>query len=203
MVRAGARLGPPTARPRNSPLSIWDVAEPMLRHIMSMRQATRSTMAGLIPQSARFGCVMSDIGAARPLRQSGQFTFGLIAAYNQVRLRAKLSEEPLEFGYFTLSDDQYPGNRRSPKQLVSEIVEQAVLAEKLGMHSTWTLVVGGWTAKADCGSPNMAVMELACSILGQSPSRNGNCPSPGASPMMWSPARAGRRPGPAPCSRIM
>ena len=43
----------------------------------------------------------------------------------------------MEFGYFTLSDNQYAGNRRTPNQLVSEIVEQAMLAEKLGMHSAW------------------------------------------------------------------
>ena len=43
----------------------------------------------------------------------------------------------MEFGYFTLSDNQYPGNRRSPNQLVGEIVEQALLAEQLGMHSAW------------------------------------------------------------------
>lgn len=43
----------------------------------------------------------------------------------------------MEFGYFTLSDNQYAGNRRTPNQLVSEIFEQAMLAEKLGMHSAW------------------------------------------------------------------
>ncbi len=43
----------------------------------------------------------------------------------------------MEFGYFTLSDNQYAGNKRTPNQLVSEIVEQALLAEKLAMNSAW------------------------------------------------------------------
>jgi alkanesulfonate monooxygenase SsuD/methylene tetrahydromethanopterin reductase-like flavin-dependent oxidoreductase (luciferase family) len=51
--------------------------------------------------------------------------------------RPKIREGTLEFGYFTLSDNQYAGNSRSPNQLVGEIVEQAMLAEKLGMHSAW------------------------------------------------------------------
>lgn len=43
----------------------------------------------------------------------------------------------MEFGYFTLSDNHYPGNQRSANQLVMEIREQAILADKLGMHSAW------------------------------------------------------------------
>lgn len=75
--------------------------------------------------------------AARPPGPSGQFTFGFITVYDGCKFGAKYREEALEFGYFTLSDNQYPGNRRSPNQLVGEIVEQALLAEKLGMHSAW------------------------------------------------------------------
>ncbi|MSP79867.1 MAG: LLM class flavin-dependent oxidoreductase [Rhodospirillales bacterium] len=43
----------------------------------------------------------------------------------------------MEFGYFTLSDNNYPGNPRTPNQFVLEIREQAILADELGMHSTW------------------------------------------------------------------
>jgi alkanesulfonate monooxygenase SsuD/methylene tetrahydromethanopterin reductase-like flavin-dependent oxidoreductase (luciferase family) len=43
----------------------------------------------------------------------------------------------MEFGYFTLSDNQYPGNRRTPNELVGQIVDQALYAEELGMHSAW------------------------------------------------------------------
>ena len=43
----------------------------------------------------------------------------------------------MEFGYFTLSDNHYPNNPRSASQFVLEIREQAILADKLGMHSAW------------------------------------------------------------------
>ena len=43
----------------------------------------------------------------------------------------------MEFGYFTLSDNHYPGGRRSANQFVLEIREQAILADRLGMHSAW------------------------------------------------------------------
>jgi len=43
----------------------------------------------------------------------------------------------MEFGYFTLSDNHYPNNPRSANQLVLEIREQAILADKIGMHSAW------------------------------------------------------------------
>jgi alkanesulfonate monooxygenase SsuD/methylene tetrahydromethanopterin reductase-like flavin-dependent oxidoreductase (luciferase family) len=43
----------------------------------------------------------------------------------------------MEFGYFTLSDNHYPNNARSANQFVLEIREQAILADKIGMHSAW------------------------------------------------------------------
>lgn len=43
----------------------------------------------------------------------------------------------MEFGYFTLSDNRYPGNRRTPEQFLHEIFEQGVYADELGMHSVW------------------------------------------------------------------
>ncbi len=43
----------------------------------------------------------------------------------------------MEFGYFTLSDNHYPDNPRSANQFVLEIREQAILADRLGMHSCW------------------------------------------------------------------
>jgi alkanesulfonate monooxygenase SsuD/methylene tetrahydromethanopterin reductase-like flavin-dependent oxidoreductase (luciferase family) len=43
----------------------------------------------------------------------------------------------LEFGYFTLSDNRYPNNPRTPEQFVREIYEQALYAETTGMHSAW------------------------------------------------------------------
>jgi alkanesulfonate monooxygenase SsuD/methylene tetrahydromethanopterin reductase-like flavin-dependent oxidoreductase (luciferase family) len=43
----------------------------------------------------------------------------------------------MKFGYFTLSDNRYPNNPRSPEQFLVEIRDQAVLAEKLGFNSAW------------------------------------------------------------------
>ncbi len=43
----------------------------------------------------------------------------------------------IDFGYFTLSDNYYPGNPRSSNQFVLEIREQAILADRLGYSSAW------------------------------------------------------------------
>lgn len=43
----------------------------------------------------------------------------------------------MEFGYFTLSDNRYPGNPRTPERLVEEIYEQALWAEAVGLNSAW------------------------------------------------------------------
>ena len=43
----------------------------------------------------------------------------------------------MEFGYFTLSDNNYKDDKRSANQFITEIREQAILADKLGYHSAW------------------------------------------------------------------
>ncbi|HUN38788.1 MAG TPA: LLM class flavin-dependent oxidoreductase [Acetobacteraceae bacterium] len=43
----------------------------------------------------------------------------------------------MQFGYFTLSDNGYRDNRRSPNQLVTDIIDEAEYAEQLGFHSAW------------------------------------------------------------------
>ena len=43
----------------------------------------------------------------------------------------------MEFGYFTLSDNNYAGNTRTPNEYVRQIVDEALYAETLGMHSAW------------------------------------------------------------------
>ena len=43
----------------------------------------------------------------------------------------------MRFGYFTLSDNYYPGNPRTASDFVLEIREQAILADRLGYHSAW------------------------------------------------------------------
>lgn len=43
----------------------------------------------------------------------------------------------MKFGYFTLSDNHYENNRRSANQLVADIIDEAVYAETVGLHSAW------------------------------------------------------------------
>ena len=43
----------------------------------------------------------------------------------------------MKFGYFTLSDNRYPNNARSPEQFLREIFEQAVYADEIGLSSAW------------------------------------------------------------------
>jgi alkanesulfonate monooxygenase SsuD/methylene tetrahydromethanopterin reductase-like flavin-dependent oxidoreductase (luciferase family) len=43
----------------------------------------------------------------------------------------------VEFGYFTLSDNHYDNNPRTPNQFVADIAAEALYAEEVGMHSVW------------------------------------------------------------------
>jgi alkanesulfonate monooxygenase SsuD/methylene tetrahydromethanopterin reductase-like flavin-dependent oxidoreductase (luciferase family) len=43
----------------------------------------------------------------------------------------------MQFGYFTLSDNHYVDNRRGANQLVGDILDEALYADELGMHSAW------------------------------------------------------------------
>src|SRR5712672_920298 len=43
----------------------------------------------------------------------------------------------MKFGYFTLSDNHYVDNRRGANQLVADILDQAIYAEEVGLHSAW------------------------------------------------------------------
>ncbi len=43
----------------------------------------------------------------------------------------------MKFGYFTLSDNAYPDNPRSPERFVMDIRAQAILADELGYNSAW------------------------------------------------------------------
>src|SRR3984893_8741989 len=46
-------------------------------------------------------------------------------------------EGPMKFGYFTLSDNRYANNTRTANQFVADIIDEAVYAEEVGLHSTW------------------------------------------------------------------
>ena len=43
----------------------------------------------------------------------------------------------MKFGYFTLSDNAYRDNTRSPNQFVADIIAEAIEADRLGFHSAW------------------------------------------------------------------
>jgi alkanesulfonate monooxygenase SsuD/methylene tetrahydromethanopterin reductase-like flavin-dependent oxidoreductase (luciferase family) len=43
----------------------------------------------------------------------------------------------MDFGYFTLSDNYYVDNQRGSSEFVTNIRDQAVYAETVGMHSAW------------------------------------------------------------------
>ena len=43
----------------------------------------------------------------------------------------------LDFGYFTLSDNHYDNNARTANQLIADILDEAVYAEEVGLHSAW------------------------------------------------------------------
>lgn len=43
----------------------------------------------------------------------------------------------MDFGYFTLSDNRYPDNPRTPEAFIRDIYDQALYAEEIGLNSAW------------------------------------------------------------------
>src|SRR5258708_23227435 len=43
----------------------------------------------------------------------------------------------MQFGYFTLSDNHYVDSRRGANQLIADILDEALYAEEVGLHSAW------------------------------------------------------------------
>jgi alkanesulfonate monooxygenase SsuD/methylene tetrahydromethanopterin reductase-like flavin-dependent oxidoreductase (luciferase family) len=43
----------------------------------------------------------------------------------------------MEFGYFTLSDNFYIDNKRGANRFIADIIDEAIYADQLGMHSAW------------------------------------------------------------------
>ncbi|MBV8131570.1 MAG: LLM class flavin-dependent oxidoreductase [Alphaproteobacteria bacterium] len=43
----------------------------------------------------------------------------------------------MQFGYFTLSDNHYDNNSRTANDFVADIIDEAVYAEEVGLHSAW------------------------------------------------------------------
>jgi alkanesulfonate monooxygenase SsuD/methylene tetrahydromethanopterin reductase-like flavin-dependent oxidoreductase (luciferase family) len=66
----------------------------------------------------------------------------------------------MDFGYFTLSDNRYPDNPRTPEQFVRDIYAQGLYAEQVGLNSVW---VGEhhFNLLGVNSSPNMLLAQLA------------------------------------------
>jgi alkanesulfonate monooxygenase SsuD/methylene tetrahydromethanopterin reductase-like flavin-dependent oxidoreductase (luciferase family) len=43
----------------------------------------------------------------------------------------------MEFGYFSLTDNHYLNNSRSANDCIRDVVDEAIYAEELGLHSAW------------------------------------------------------------------
>src|SRR6185436_9619007 len=43
----------------------------------------------------------------------------------------------MEFGYFTLSDNHYENNTRDANTFVTDITNEALYADQIGLHSAW------------------------------------------------------------------
>src|SRR5436305_14615057 len=43
----------------------------------------------------------------------------------------------MQFGYFTLSDNNYVDNRRGANAFVADILDEALYAEEVGLNSAW------------------------------------------------------------------
>ncbi|HVC54997.1 MAG TPA: LLM class flavin-dependent oxidoreductase, partial [Stellaceae bacterium] len=43
----------------------------------------------------------------------------------------------MQFGYFTLSDNNYADNRRGANRFVADILDEAVYADQIGLNSAW------------------------------------------------------------------
>ena len=66
----------------------------------------------------------------------------------------------MEFGYFTLSDNRYPGNPRTPEQFLLDIYEQCLWAEELGYRSAW-IGEHHFNLLGISASPHMLLAQLA------------------------------------------
>jgi alkanesulfonate monooxygenase SsuD/methylene tetrahydromethanopterin reductase-like flavin-dependent oxidoreductase (luciferase family) len=43
----------------------------------------------------------------------------------------------MQFGYFTLSDNHYDSNPRTANQFIGNVLDQACLRGRVGLHSAW------------------------------------------------------------------
>src|SRR5882757_7651241 len=61
----------------------------------------------------------------------------MLAPHAEAGGSSTVREVQMKFGYFTLSDNHYDDNRREANQFVADILDEAVYAEEVGLHSAW------------------------------------------------------------------
>lgn len=66
----------------------------------------------------------------------------------------------MDFGYFNLFDNQYEGNPRTANEAVYQAYEQAIWADRIGMHGVW-LGERHFNLLSVQGNPNMLLAALA------------------------------------------
>mgnify|MGYP003335261662 FL=1 len=66
----------------------------------------------------------------------------------------------MKFGYFTLSDNNYRDNPRGPNAFVLDIVDEAMHADAIGMHSAW-IGEHHFSTLGVNSSPEMVLMYIA------------------------------------------
>ena len=59
------------------------------------------------------------------------------AANNSENSQLPRGGTEMQFGYFTLSDNHYRDNRRGANEFVADIMDEALYAEEVGLHSAW------------------------------------------------------------------
>ena len=64
----------------------------------------------------------------------------------------------MDFGYFTLSDNHYTHNSRTANQLIADIIDEALYAEQLGMHSVW---IGEHNSLGVLSCPDLVLATIA------------------------------------------
>ena len=61
----------------------------------------------------------------------------MVKQKNRKAVQSGAQEEPMDFGYFTLSDNHYDNNSRTANEFVADITAEALYADQIGMHSAW------------------------------------------------------------------
>src|SRR5262249_2807728 len=134
-ARRGARPpAPDRSRPQGGPpgraLRIQDGDRVRLLRGLSAR-------GDPTPQDQGFPRLGDVAGRSRAARRRQARLFAFTNNPDRRMLAAEPEETAMEFGYFTLSDNRYPDNPRTPEQFLKDIYAEALWAEQVGLHSAW------------------------------------------------------------------